>query len=196
MGAKEFANDVFSISAKEGFNYLVSEAIYEKGNDRYNGTISTCELGSCKLRFPKYLESNKKKAYDFIDKNNSAKHIANYIDLGVFHYQVVTVKKVTLKNPPSYKLSYVVKAGVLEPVIVKSFDNKTKADDYAVELQLKNPERTYRVTKEYVLVKGSSIVTEIKTETKVYKSKPNLKPMKNRVIQEVHKYIFYGWASC
>lgn len=70
MGAVNFIEDILAVSAREGFDILAEDARYVRGNDRYNGTISTCELGSCKLKFPKYLESNNKKAYSFIEKDN------------------------------------------------------------------------------------------------------------------------------
>lgn len=198
MGAKSFIEYGEGVNAREVFDNLVSDATFSHGNDRYNGTINTCSIGRNKLTFNNYKESNIKKAYEFIDKNgNGEKWIADYIDLGVIRYEVITFKKKHTGNKPKYEMKHTVKQTKgFEDLSVKSFETKKEADDYALSLSIKNSNNYYFVDKEYVLIEGKSITTEIEKEIKTYKSRPNLKPMKNRVIIPIHKYLFFGWASC
>ena len=60
---------------------------------------------------------------------------------------------------------------------------------------LKNGESDVYVSKEYVnTVKGSEVVSEFKIEKKKSKTKPKtLKP--NQTYNEIHKYMFYGFAA-
>lgn len=196
MGAISFVEQGEGRNAEEVFGRLVSEATFNHGNDGYNRTINTCSLGRKKLSFEKFKEGNVKKAYDFIEKdNNGEKWVADYIDLGIVRYEVYTFKKKHTGSNPKYKMQYCVKCNSSSTPI-KSFQTKKEADDYALKLAIKNPGGYYEVRKEYVLVEGNSITTVIKREAKTYKTKPNLKPMPNRMIVPVHKYLFYGWASC
>ena len=200
MGATNFDHVVSGYNVREVFDDLVEDAIFENGNDSYNGTISTCSLGRCKLQFEKYSESNLKKAYKFVESNDwGEKWTANYIDLGVKEYHVLTIKKRNVgKENPVYKMKFVVKpshSNSDDYPTHRSFSTKTEADQYAMEQTLKK-DISHSVTKEYVLEKGDSVLTETYIEKKVYKSKPNLKPMANRKIVPVHVYLFYGWASC
>ena len=199
MGATNFVEEAMGFSAEECFGMLCGEAIYENGNDSYNGTISTCSLGSKRLSFSKYSKANEKKAYDYINKEeNGQKWSADYIDLGVVEYEVITYKKKHTGNTPEYKMKYTVKIGYFDDITsVRSFDTKKEADDYAIMYAVKNGINTrIRTVKEYVLINGEDTTTMIEVESKTYKSKPKLKPMPNRTIREVHKYLFYGWAAC
>lgn len=198
MGATSFIEHGEGKSPEEVFNALVAEATFTHGNDGYNGSINTCSMGRQKLSFDVFKESNMDKANIFIDKNdNGQKWVADYIDLGVIRYEVHTVKKNNTGNSPRYKMKFVVKQSCgFEMKNIKSFDTKKEADDYALTLAVKNSNGNYLVDKEYVIVGGKSTTTEIARTIKEYKTKPNLKPMKNRVIVPIHKYIFFGWASC
>lgn len=195
MGAISFIEQGEGRSAEEVFGILVSEATFRHGNDGYNGTINTCSLGKKRLSFEKFKKGNLTKANKFIEKDsNGRKWVADYIDLGVIRYEVYTFKKKHTGNNPKYKMQYSVK-GNLNSTPIKSFQTKKEADDYALKLAIKNPEGYYKVEKEYVLVEGNSTTTVIEKETKVYQTKPKLKPMPNRVIVPIHKFMFYGWAS-
>ena len=110
MGATNFVEEVTTTgSVQDAFDRLVSEYEREYGERAYNGTISTCSLGRCKLSFDKYSESNYKKAKNYISDNHyGSKWIADYIDLGVVGYKVIIVKKEILKNKPEYKLRFVI----------------------------------------------------------------------------------------
>lgn len=200
MGAISFIEKVeTTLSVDKEYRRLSAYYEQEYGDRSYNGTLSTCSLGVCRMKFEKYSESNLKKAYKYIEDNHyGEKWQADYIDLGVVGYNVVTVKKKTLKNKPEYKLRYVVcknKWLELSPTDY-NFATKTEADKKAMELTL-NSGVEYAVTKEYILVKNSkNEVTRCEISTKAYKSKPNLKAIPGRKIVPVKKYIFFGWASC
>lgn len=197
MGAINFIETGEGRSAREVYDRLVAEAIHYHGNDAYNGTISTCELGRKRLSFDIFKKSNEKKALKFIEDNDyGEKWITDYIDLGVIRYEVYTFKKKNTRNKPKYKMMYTVnQLSGFEFKTIKAFETKKEADDYAVSLAIKYPNADFVVEKEYVLTEGNSITTEIIREVKTYKTKPKLKPMPNRIIVPIHKYMFYGWAS-
>ena len=70
MGAKNFDHLILAYNAGEAFNRLVEDAEYESGHDDYNGTISTCSIGKCTLKFDKYSATNQKKAEQHVEKND------------------------------------------------------------------------------------------------------------------------------
>lgn len=201
MGATNFVEEIKTTkSVREAFNMLVSEYEKEYGDRSYNGTISTCGLGSCKLSFKTYSESNYKKAMKYIKDNDYGdKWQADYIDLGVIGHQVITVKKVTQKNKPEFKLRYIVcsENEWYEPIHTKYYyAAKTIADKKAMELTLDTGVE-HSVIKDYVLINNSkNEVTRCEISSKTYKSKPSLKDMPGRKILPIKKYIFFGWASC
>ena len=186
MGAVNFVEEVTTTGTfQDAFDRLVSEYEREYGERSYNGTISTCSLGNCKLSFDKYSESNYKKAKEYISDNHyGSKWITDYIDLGVVGYKVITVKKVFLKNKPSYKLRFVVSKYSNFEKIKTNFNYLTKkeADEKALLLTLDSGVE-HIVSKEYVLVNNSkSDCSRFYVDNKIYKNKPKLKPMKNRKV--------------
>lgn len=197
MGAESFIREIKGSNPGICFESLVDEADMEYGTSSYNGSINTCSMGRKTLSLNKLSEANVDKAYSFIEKNdNGNKWEASYIEIGPIAYNVYTFKKKHTGEKPKYELKYVVKEGYISDRVIKGFKTKKEADDYAISLSVKNSEKVYFVSKEYVLVNGKSVTTEIEKITKTYKSKPNLKPMPNRVIEPEYLYIFYGWASC
>lgn len=200
MGAINFVEEVTTTGTiQDAFDRLVSEYEREYGERAYNGTISTCSLGSCKLSFDKYSESNYKKAQKYITDNHyGSKWIADYINLGVVGYKVITVKKEFLKNKPKYKLRFVVSKYSNFEKIKTNFYYLTKkeADEKALSLTLDSGVE-HIVSKEYVLVNNSkSDCSRFYVDNKIYKNKPKLKPMRNRKVIPIKKYLFFGWASC
>lgn len=197
MGAVNFVEEIKAQSAKEGFEVLVSEAISNFGAHEYNGTISTCCMAECTLRFNKYSKSNEKKAMDFIEKDDyGVKWEANYIDLGVIEYKVVTVKVSNTKDfkNPEYKIKYVVRD--MQERRIGSADTKTEASNIAKRHSLRDMEGCF-ISKEYELVnsKQNNIIAETNIEIKTYKTEPKLKDIPGRRIVPIHKYLFYGWAA-
>lgn len=200
MGAVNFEETVLATSAGEGFNDLVSDAIRRHGEDHYNGTISTCSMGRVRQTYDKPTDTNRKKAMKYVEDNNyGEKWLADYIDLGVVEYKVITIKKETIqtKETPVIRTKFVVRelgGSYSKEKPEKFFDTKKQADDYAVNLAMKN-NKEYIIRKEGVLVSGDAVVSKIVKEEKTYKTKPKLKPLPNRKIVEVHEYLFYGWAA-
>ena len=85
MGANNFVEEVTTTgTVRNAFDSLVSEYEREYGERSYNGTISTCSLGSCKLSFDKYSESNYKKA----QKRNLSRELSHnfifYLAMTIF----------------------------------------------------------------------------------------------------------------
>lgn len=195
MGAINFLQEVKSESPRKGFNSLVAEADYEYGNRDYNGSINTCSLGKCTMKFDKWTKTNEKKAIDFIeDKDYGTKWIANYVDLGVIGYEVRTIKLVKPKQD-SAKLKYVLRT-FEDDKYIKSFNNKDDANKAAMKYSLEHNTQC-SITKEYC--NGNNANTTISytsIDIKEYKTKPKLKDLPNRKIVPIHKYLFYGWASC
>lgn len=199
MGATNFDEIIIGESASKCFDILSRQAEFDYGCDAYNGSISTCDLGSCTLSFDKYLKSNEKKAYDHIkDKKYGSKWIANYVDLGVVEYELLTVKKEKKECNAKYKMKYVI-CELQRGCFVKtnySFEKIKDAESKAIELALENPDIDYSVSKDYVVESGKNTNCILTIDKKVYKSKPKASLKPNQKLIEKHKYIFYGWASC
>lgn len=199
MGSTNFIEEVKAPNAKIGFSYLVAEANEEYGTANYNGSINTCSMGRCALKFDKYTKTNEKKAMDYIEKEDyGIRYKATYVDLGVMEYKVVTSKITNVKDfkAPKYKMKYVVRA-YFNDKRVGSADTKTKASDIARRYSLENSTSCY-ISKEYEVVgrKESNVLATSDVDIKVYKTKPKLKDIPGRKIVPIHKYLFYGWASC
>lgn len=191
MGAQSFSLRIRDDNINQAYNYLVDKAIENNGRDPYNGTISTCELGSCKKRFDNYSEKNIKEACRYIESiDYGQKGVANYIDLGAVEYKIIKPVKRTYDNTPKYKLMYIVENSMGNKV--ESFLTKTQAVNKALELATKNME-SYRVTKDYDLIEGNNLLVRCSLEEKTYKTKPKSIP-KNCVLKELHEYILFGWA--
>jgi hypothetical protein len=202
MGATSFIHKVTARTAKEAFDLLIAEANESHGTESYNGSINTCTMGRCKKTYDKFNKATAKEAFKFIDdQGNGEKWTAHYIDMGVTSCVVTTIKKKAVDGgKPEFKMQHCVYEHDMfngDSYTGEHFNTKTDADKKAMELALKN-DKTYRVSKEYVNVKKntSSLVTETVSERKAYKTKPVLKDMPNRKVEEFHTYYFYGWASC
>lgn len=202
MGACNFSHVIDAYSAREGFGMLVSEAVYECGNDGYNGTISTCSLGAVRdlSSSGNYTKAVMKKAEQYIkDDDYGSKWTATCLDLGIIGYDVITAKK-TQEKPKTkaeYRQKYVVLSSALDSGTNISLyrDTKKEADDLAMQLAVKN-NRSYYVAKRPVNVnRGDDLVTSISYTTTRKKTKPKTCPA-NSVIKPVHKYMYYGWAAC
>lgn len=197
MGAHNFCYTVESSSLVDTFNNLVEDAIHDYGNDSYNGTISTCDLDSrASKSFPVYSKKTEKEGMAFVEKEcYGEKCRCSYVDLGVSGYEVVTVKKETKKADAELRLKYCVQEYGPRGSLLGYKDTKAAADDLAIEYCLKG--KDVHVEKKYINVKknSSTETTSFTKETKRYKKKPTLKPMKNRVVRELHKYLLYGWAA-
>lgn len=201
MGAINFVKTGYGINPGEVFESIVKKAEYEYGHDKYNGTISTCDYSGCRKIADIYTKSVDKKAMKIIeDEDYGQKWEARALDLGVVRYDIIYVKKriPTIRKKAEYKLRYAVMKyednGFLAKV-VSHFATKTEADEEAVKLILKNPNIGYYVSKRMINISnGEDKVTEFKVEVSERKSKPKNVP-KGCALREIHKYVFYGWAS-
>ena len=193
MGATNFIHEIKARNPKEAFEELIAAA--------NNGSINTCDLGRCTKKFDKFNDTNMNKAVKYIQDNGyGEKWTANYVEVGISHYLVTTVKKKNVEEvSKKLRIMYTVySSNVFSGYCYtgKIFKNKTEADKYAVEQTLKDDE-VYIVKKEYVALDNkSNIVSKTYKEVKTYKTKPKLKSLPNRKIEAVKQYIFYGWASC
>ena len=111
MGSLSFIHLVTATNARDAYSKLVESAIEEHGRDIYNGTISTCDMGRLVKSYDKYTKTNEKQALKIIaDMDNGRKWFADYIDLGVVEYKVITLKKETVQNkPPVIRVKYTVR---------------------------------------------------------------------------------------
>jgi hypothetical protein len=195
MGAQSFVHTIEAASASEAFNRLVESAIYHHGNDSYNGTISTCSMGRCKKSFSDCSKKTEKEARDFIEaQDNGEKWIAHYVDLGVVRSEEITVKKKPKKYTAVYKQLFGVYSDETGRLINSraTFKTKGEADTYAIKCILDGNNVT--VKKCPVHISGNDVVSEFEIAKKVIKKSSATKP--NSKIIHVHKYMFYGWASC
>lgn len=193
MGAQSFIHTVESGNARGGFFKLYDDATMRYGSGSYNGSINTCDMGRCKKSYAVYSEKNEKEAYKYIDSvRNGEKWTADYIDLGVAYYLIRTVKKVNKEYTAVYRQKFVVID--YNGKILHTADTKPDADKKAIELRLNGSD--VMVRKMQVKLSGNDVVAEFKVEEKRQKTKPKLKQADNRVVIPIHKYIFYGWASC
>lgn len=202
MGACSFTESYCCDDAVKAFNILVEANREEYGSDSYNGTISTCGLINRypRLKFDKYNKTNEKKAHAFInkefDEDKIGKRECTYVDLGVIHYEVITVKKKPVKSSskPVFKKMFVVYYDY-QGEKTKSFATKTEAEKFAMKQKMKEIGCDVYIKNEYVLIKGNNTVEEFEYTKTIKKTKPSLKPMPNRIVKEIHKYIFYGFAT-
>lgn len=193
MGAQSFIHTIESESARNGFVTLTEDATMRYGNGAYNGSINTCSMGRCKRSYDVYSEKNEREAYRYIESvQNGEKWYADYIDLGVAYYLIRTVKKVNKEYTAVYRQKFVVVD--YDGKMLHTADTKPEADKKAIELRLQG--KPVMVKKMQVKLSGNDVVAEFKVEEKRQKTKPNLKQADNRVVIPIHKYIFFGWASC
>lgn len=202
MGSVSFTHVYCHESATKAFDLLTEAMRKEFGEYSYNGTISTCHLVSSRprMKFDKYSKSNEKKALDFIKqelaKDKISKRECAFVDLGVTHYEVITVQKESSKKSvPVWKKMFVVYYSHRESDEPKAFSSKREAEAFAMKKKLENIENPVCIKNEYVLTKGDSTVEKLVYKKVEKKTKPNLKAMPNRIVKEIHKFIFYGYAT-
>ena len=194
MGAQSFCLTVDATDARTAFETLFEDAIYDRGHDKYNGTISTCSMGCCKLSFDKFVASNTKKAEKLIrELDNGEKWVAHNIDLGVTGYTQTTAKKVPRTANAQYAWKFkVINCETGKMVDSRAyFDTKEEARKKAIACAEKG--LWVAVTnKEKILISGSNVMEEYHPETKALARKP--KKMTSSM-KAIHRYIFFGWAA-
>lgn len=193
MGAQSFIHTIECEDARKGFELLYENATAQYGNGSYNGSINTCSMGHCEKAYAVYSDKNEREAYEYIRAiDNGEKWFAHYIDLGVAYYLVRTVKKANKEYTAKYKQKFVVER--YDGKMLYAADTKPVADKKAMELRLKG--EAVMVKKTQVRLSGNDVVSEFNVEEKRQRTKPKLKQADNRVVIPIHRYIFFGWASC
>lgn len=194
MGAQAFTHEVVAKNAKEAFLALVEDADQEYGTRSYNGSINTCQMGSCKKTFDICNKENLKKAYEFIDeKDNGSKWTADYIKMGVDHYELYETKKESVTPNVKYELQYCVHEMFRDTTLAHS-KTKKEAVEIAEKMALKNGVSLV-VDKEYVAVSGNARAAKITVKKTELKTAPK-KLKDNTICEPFYRFIFYGWASC
>ena len=194
MGAQSFCHIVESTSVSKAFNDLVAEARYEYGSDAYNGTISTCGLaGRPAKTYAKYSKEVEREAYDFVkEKEFGQKWTAQYIDLGVCGYEMITVKRKGRKSDAKFQMMYNVYD--LNGKRIASEKIKADAESRAMKYAYETGEDAF-IMKEQTGVTGSPLVCNVSVEKKRYDKKPRIPRGPGKELVEIHKYMFYGWAA-
>ena len=203
MGAEAFMHKIESYDVRTAFDALVQDAITEYGDRSYNGTISTCSLGRCRVLSDVYSKQIEKQAMKIVEQEDyGRKWTASVLDLGVVGYDVITATKQTpdIKKKAEYKTKYAVlyypPTYPLQEKMIASFDSKKDADQEALKFALLHRDNTYFVAKRPVNINGGDdIVSRIKVDVVRKKTKPSTQGV-NKTVKPVHVYIFYGLASC
>lgn len=190
----EFQESVISNNANEGFGELIEKVL---NDETYDGSILTCDLGECTLSFDRYLKSNEKKAQIHIEKlNYGSECVADYIDLGIVQYQVLTIKKNKEKLSSKAKLKYTIEKLDGENFVKTpySYEKYIDAKEKAIKLICESSGVKFIITKDYEFPNNDNVCTEFEIKRQNFNNKPikNLKP--NQFLIEKHKYIFYGIA--
>ena len=196
MGANEFFITQKAKSVEEAFNTLVAEAEYERGHDRYNGTVSTCSLRGRPVKvFDKYSPKNKSLAMEIAKAEDfGEKWVAKYIDLGVCGYELVEVKRTKKEYTAKYKMMYVIYDE--DGKQVGSDLVKGAAEGKAMTYALEHSCSCY-IQKEYKRTEGNACVCVVDVNRKFYlpENKPRLPRKPLKFLIPIHEYAFYGIAS-
>lgn len=195
MGAQSFFLTGTGKNAEEVFNALVKEAVYERGNDSYNGTISTCDLYKRPMKvFDSYNKKNEDEAYDFaVAHDFGQKWTAYYIDLGVIGYELIEVKRENKKSDAKFEMMYNVYNYSGKKVASEKI--KATAEQRAMEYSVKHNENTF-IQKEPTRASGSCLVCDVSVSRKFYEKKPRAPRAPGKELVAIHKYAFYGLAAC
>ena len=197
MGAASFMHIEEGFSIREVFERLGNEATRCHGSDPYNGTISTCSLGRCARSYPEWSKALENQVVNDLNNriNSWHKRFADYVDLGVCGYMVVTVKKTNATYTAKYKQKFVV-YDRFGTKTFGAFDTKPLADAAAVKLALNNPNGDYGVKKTMVKLEGNDEVSRFTVEQKRVQKKPRAADAPNVRVYPIHKYVLYGFAAC
>lgn len=193
MGARNFCVIGEGRTASDVFDCIVENAQYEHGHDRYNGTISTCNLGRCTKTFERFSKMNVEEARQLVEKEDyGEKYVAKYIDLGVYGYELVEVKRKHKKSDAKFKFGYRLYDECGKP---RGFEEvKTKAEEKAMLLAVKENVTVY-IKREYGKVSGNNEVCEVVVKRTFSEKKPRATRAPGKEIVPLHKFMFYGWAA-
>jgi hypothetical protein len=186
MGAQFFYNKTRAYSMREAYSQLVEDAIYENGNDTYNGTISTTTGFQDKTaEYKKHLAAGGdfnsfcELAQDKTSKFEDCWGICLREPVGNKLKIKSQVEHVVTPGTKRWELFY----NVLnrEGRVISSSRTKKEAVDLGRAYTEKTKEPT-QITMSKNLVSCSPVVARIK-----YKADPAM---------TTGDYVFLGWASC
>ena len=196
MGAVSFMHIEEGFNARDVCEALAAEATRRRGSNAYNGTISTCSFGRCYRSFATWSKENEQAVIAELNarQHRWVKWQADYVDLGVCGYMVVTVKKTNAEYTAKYKQKFV----VCDRFGTKSygaFDTKPLADAAACTLALQKPDGDFCVRKTMVRLEGNDEVASFRVEKKRVNKKPKVTSGPNVRVYPIHKYVFFGFAA-
>lgn len=204
MGANKYTETEKGTNIRDIFNKLVQEAKNYNGNDSYNGTISTTQLGH-KINLPKEILKNEKNLNNYIydEKNDSLlfyeKRQTGYADLGVSHYEAFVPNWIEDLQKP--KIEKGVKTLSIFSISIKREDYGT-GKRYATLGEAKKAAKEYSMSsKDDVTVykhrsNGTKYILghfKLTSDGKEYKS---ARTSKNKLYLPINEYIFFVYAAC
>ena len=194
MGAEAFCIVTENTDARKAFNALVEQARYDYGNEPYNGTISTCSMGRCTRSYDQFSQEVLEEAYALVEsREGGQKWVAQYIDLGVCGYETVEIKRQSRKSDAKFKMGYVLYDE--DGKYRGDANTKGEAEGKAMKLAYEN-NMTITIKKEHRRISGNSVVCEVSLKRAFSEKRPRLTRAPGKEIVPIHKYMFYGWASC
>lgn len=199
MGACNFDLTWDGTNYKDGFTFLSQEAMHEYGWDAYNGTISTTSLvGTPHKIAERYSKTAERKAQQWLENHDwGRKWECRVLDLGVVGYEVSKFVKVPhTKADAQFQTRYVAYADEREIGTYKTAAEARKELERAIALPRYARTEYFHVEKKAVRVSGKSTTTvAYERQTRVVKTKPKTAP-RGTTVTPVHRFLYYGWASC
>ena len=197
MGAMGFNKSVTTRTAEDGFDFLTRAATFESGNDIYNGTINTCDMGGCVKKFDKLNQTTIKKATKIVEAYEKEKGVAYYINCGIEKMELVTVenKRGNYKKPV-YKEQYCLyvkgKQSYGGDTLIGDKDTLREAKKYAGDYALKEG-ISVSIRKERKLMEGETSVAEVVIKRREIKTEPKTLKV-NQKIEKYYRFVFFGSA--
>ena len=200
MGATNFAIEWTGTDYEQGFRRLANEAEREYGWDSYNGTISTTRLSRTRPHkiADRYTKTADKRAEAYLEKvDYGRKWETQVLDLGITGYEISKFVKVPhTKADAQFQTRYVAYADSYEIGTYKTAAEARAALEDAIARPRYSKTRYFHAEKKSVKVAGKSTTTcAYERQTRVTKTKPKTTP-KGATVTPIHKFVFYGWASC
>lgn len=129
---------------------------------------------------------------------------AYYLDLGVYGYRVTTVKVVPVKKENNIETKYAIFKRVYDSdrilhykPLIQVYKDKTEAKNALLKF-VKKDYNSYYIRKIKYNAKTKYEANDILFDTEITVKEYNKKPKKippNSKIEEIHKYVLFGWAA-
>ena len=200
MGSRFISRSAIGYNMSDGFGAISREDEERYGNDYYSGHFGSAYLGRTRSINSGLISEKAEKEVRSIlaaaqDDDNGYGNSITGLDVGIVEYEIITVKKKTIKKTentkPKWEMYYRVYDIYTDKVLYESKDKKLATDKM---LELAITHRGVELFKEPILVKGSSAECGVTVSVKKSKKKPARIPQ-NAVLKEAHRYVFYGWVK-